>query len=105
MGNIYVSILKKGVINVENKPVTEVLINHKEQQSLHEFASTLETIAKKLREEGQFVFVQGEEQVEVQPSEQVKAEFKYTLKGDKHSFEMEMDWYTGEKATKSMGIK
>ncbi|MDX5475866.1 MAG: amphi-Trp domain-containing protein [Bacillaceae bacterium] len=90
---------------MENKPVTEVLINHKEQQSLNEFASALETIAKKLREEGQFVFVQGEEQVEVQPSEQVMAEFKYTIKGDKHSFEMEMDWYTGEKATKSMGIK
>ena len=90
---------------MENKPLTEVLINHKEQQSLSDFASTLETIAKKLREEGQFVFVQGEEQVEVQPSEQVKAEFKYTKKGDKHSFEMEMDWYLGEKETKTMGIK
>lgn len=87
------------------KPVTEVLIRHKEHQSLQEFANMLETIAKKLREDGQFIFMQDQEQVEVQPANQVKVEYQYTLKGDKHSFEIEFDWYTGDRAKKTMGIK
>lgn len=89
----------------ENRPVTQVLINHKEQQSLHEFANMLEAIAKKLKEEQQFVFMQGEEQVEVSPSERVKVEYEYEVKGDKHSFEIEFDWYTGDSERKTMTIK
>lgn len=90
---------------MKEKPITEVLINHKEQQRLDELATMLETIAKKLREEKKFVFVQGNEEIEVSPSDQVKTEYKYTLKGDKHSFEIEFDWYTGDRATKTMNIK
>lgn len=92
-------------MNQQPKPVTEVLVKHKEHQSLQEFANMLETIAKKLREDEQFIFMQGNEQVEVKPASQVKVEYQYTLKGDKHSFEIEFDWYTGDKATKTMGIK
>ena len=54
------------------KPVTEVLLKHKEQQSVQELAATLEKMAQKLRTEGQFTFVQGTEQVMVAPSNQVK---------------------------------
>lgn len=75
-----------------NKPVTQVLVNHKEVQSLEQFTSMLETIAKKLKDEGKFTFIQGEKEVVIQPSDQVKAEFKYEVKGDKHSFEIEFDW-------------
>ena len=89
----------------QDRPVTQVLINHKEHQSLNEFAAMLETIAKKLREEQQFVFMQGEKQVEVSPSERVKVEYEYEVKGDKHSFEIEFDWYTGESEAKTMEIK
>ncbi|MBM4761228.1 amphi-Trp domain-containing protein [Bacillus sp. B15-48] len=88
-----------------NKPVTEVLLKHKEQQSTVEFATMLEKIAEKLKTEGQFTFVQGEEQILVQPASQVKVEYKYTQRGDKHSFEIEFDWYTGESQQKSMGIE
>lgn len=88
----------------QRKPVTQVLIKHKEQQNVYEFATTLEKIAQKLKENGSFTFVQGNDQVEVSPSEQIKIEYEYTLKGDKHSFEIEFDWYTGEREPKKMGI-
>ncbi|MFF5995960.1 amphi-Trp domain-containing protein [Lysinibacillus sp. KU-BSD001] len=90
-----------------NKPVTEVLLKHKEHQSIQELAETLEKIAQKLRTEGQFIFVQGTEQVVVAPSGQVKVEYEYTKKGEKHSFEIEFDWYEGihPKQKLSMGIE
>lgn len=87
------------------KPVTKVLINHKQKQDLNEFATILETIAQKLRQEGQFTFMQGTEEVVVQPSQVVKVEFEYTTKGDKHSFEIEFDWYEGDAGPKNMTIK
>lgn len=79
----------------QNRPVTEVLIKHKEQLPLVEFATMLEKIAQKLKEEGQFHFIQGAESVLVAPSNQLKIEYEYTKKGDKHSFEIEFDWYEG----------
>lgn len=63
-----------------NKPVTEVLIKHKEQQSVEEFATMLEAIAQKLKENGEFTFVRGTEPTTVRPSEQLKIEYSYTKK-------------------------
>ena len=48
--------------------------------------------------------MQGTEQVIVAPSDQVKVSYEYTKKGDKHSFEIEFDWYEGAKAQGKMGI-
>ena len=88
-----------------NKPLTEVILKHKEHQSAQELATTLEKIAQKLRAEGQFTFVQGTEQVIVAPGDEVKVSYEYTKKGDKHSFEIEFDWYEGTKAQEKMGIE
>ncbi|MGX7196946.1 amphi-Trp domain-containing protein [Enterococcus olivae] len=88
-----------------NKPVTEVLIDHEEKQTLVTFATTLETIAKKLKDEGHFNFVQGTETIAVTPTEQIVAEYKYEKKGEKHSFEIELEWYEGQKAHKTMSIE
>lgn len=88
-----------------NKPITQILIKHKEHQNLVDFATMLETIAKKLREEQKFVFVQGDKETEIIPAEQVKVEYEYTVKGDKHSFEIEIDWLTGENAKTTMKIE
>lgn len=87
------------------KLTTNVLIKHKETTNVHEFATVLETIAKKLRDEGQFFFMQGDEEVNVKPSDNVKVEYEYTTKGDKHSFEIEFDWIEGDAGPKSMGIR
>ncbi|NCU18057.1 amphi-Trp domain-containing protein [Pallidibacillus pasinlerensis] len=82
---------------------TQVLLKHKENQNLHQFVTTLETIAKRLREEQEFVFMQGNEEIVINPSDDIKVEFKYEVKGDKHSFEIEFDWYEGQ-GKKSMKI-
>lgn len=87
------------------KPTTQVIIDFKQKQDLQEFATVLETIAQKLKQEGQFTFMQGSEEVVVQPSQMIKVEFEYTKKGDKHSFEIEFDWFEGDQGPKSMAIK
>ncbi len=87
------------------KPMTEVVLKHKERQSVVEFATMLEAIAQKLKENGEFTFIQGTEQTVVGPTEPLKIEYSYTKKGDKHSFEIEFDWYTGTQAPKKMTIE
>lgn len=84
---------------------SQLILKHKEQQSVRDFAEMLEKIAQKLKEEGQFTFVQGDEPVAVKPSELVKVEYEYVTKGDKHSFEIEFDWYTGEREQKKVLIE
>lgn len=84
----------------QTKPITEVLLKHKEHQSLEEFAATLEKIASKLRTEGKFTFVQDTQQKVVAPTGQVKVEYEYTKKGDKHKFEIEFDWMEGVESPK-----
>lgn len=89
----------------QTKPVRQVLVKHKEHQTVQEFAAMLEKIAQRLKEQGTFTFVQGTEQVEVTPSDQLKVDYEYTVKGDKHEFEIEFEWYEGERATKKMTIE
>lgn len=55
-------------MNQQNKPVTQVLIDYKEMQNLDQLSTMLETIAKKLRENGKFTFIQGEKEVAVRLS-------------------------------------
>ncbi|MGO4888862.1 amphi-Trp domain-containing protein [Anaerobacillus sp. MEB173] len=79
----------------QQRPVTNVILRYKEKQNVEDFAMMLETIAKKLKEQGKFIFVQNGEEIEVQPGPVIKTEIEYTQKGDKHSFEIEFDWYEG----------
>lgn len=87
------------------KPEKEILIDRKEHQSLQEFANMLETIARKLKEQGTFTLVEGEKEVVVTPSQQLKVEYSYEKRGDKHSFEIEFDWKTGDHASSSFKIQ
>lgn len=90
---------------VEQKPVTEVLLDREDRQTLVEFATTLETIARKLKEKGAFTLTEGEREIFVNPADTLKVEYSYEKKGDKHSFEIEFDWHTGDQASKKMGIQ
>lgn len=90
---------------VEQKPVTEVLLDREERQTLLEFAATLETIARKLKEKGAFTLTEGEREIVVEPADTLKVEYSYEKKGDKHSFEIEFDWRTGDQAPNKMSIK
>jgi amphi-Trp domain-containing protein len=89
----------------EKQATTQKLIDHKEKQSVIEFATMLEKMAKKLKEDGKFTFVQGTERIEVSPINQLKVEYEYEVKGDKHEFEMEIEWNAGENTVKTMNIE
>ena len=88
-----------------NKPLTEVILKHKEHQGVEEFAVTLEKIAQKLREDGKFTFIQGSKQIHISPNDQLKVTYEYVIKGDKHSFEIQFDWLEGSKGYEKMGIE
>ncbi|MFO7318015.1 MAG: amphi-Trp domain-containing protein [Bacilli bacterium] len=89
----------------EQKPQPQVLIKHKEVQSVQAFAAMLEKMAQKLKQEGKFTFVQGTEQVEVAPGDPVKVDYKYTVKGDKHEFEIEIEWSPNRASAGKMSIE
>lgn len=88
----------------EQRPTTNVLLKHKERQSYTEFADVLETIAQKIRTEKKFTMVQDGKPVEVNVADVLKVEFEYETKGDKHSFEIEFDWYEGQTGPSKMEI-
>lgn len=89
----------------ETRTLANVIIDHKEKQTLEEFASMLEKLAQKLKDQGSFVFVQNDKETLVQPSSILKTEVKYIQKGTKHSFEIEFDWNEGEKGPEKMEIR
>lgn len=90
---------------VNEKPIKEVLIDYEEKQTLVAFATTLETIARKLKEEGQFTFAQGNERFIITPNAELEAEFKYEKKGTKHSFEIEFEWDKNDAVSGKMKIE
>ncbi len=81
----------------QNKPAKKILVDSEQVQNLQEFTSMLETLTSRLKEQGSFTITQGTEAVQVQPADQVEVEIKYEIKGDKHSFELELEWYEGQK--------
>lgn len=84
---------------------TKRIIDREEHQSRVEFAKMLEVIAAKLKNEGAFTLVENGKETVISPSDALKVEYSYEVKGDKHSFEIEFDWYTGEKEIGSFTIK
>lgn len=68
------------------------ILDHKEHQSLNEFAETLEVIAKKLKDEASFTLQQGDREIDIAPNSLVEVEYSYKIKGDKHEFEIELEW-------------
>lgn len=76
-----------------------VLIDYEEKMSLKEAADFLETVAKKLREDGTFKLKQGDKSHDVTPSEIVELEVKFEKKKDKNKFEVELEWRDGQKGS------
>lgn len=77
----------------------EVLVDFEEKMSLEKAATHLETIAKKLREEGTFSLTHGGETIEVTPAQTVELEIKVEKKNDKYEFEVELEWIEGQEDT------
>lgn len=55
----------------------------------------LEKITQRLKMDGHFTLTDGSVEHVISPSDQLKVELSYEKKGDKHSFEIEFDWYEG----------
>lgn len=76
-----------------------VLVDYEENMSLKEAATFLETIAKKLREEGTFTLTQGNDSYDVTPAEIVELEVKLEKEKNKNKFELELEWHDGNKGS------
>lgn len=81
------------------KEQTVVLVDYEEKMTLLNAAQFLETVAKKLREEGTFTLTHSETTHEVSPSPNVTLEVKLEKKNDKMKFEVELEWRDGDTGT------
>lgn len=80
-----------------------VLVDYEEKMSLTKAAEFLESIAKKLREDGTFTLTHSGKDHEVAPASMVELEIKLEQKGDEHKFELELEWRESDKG-KDAGI-
>lgn len=81
-----------------------VLVDYEEKMALEKAAEFLETLAKKLREEGTFTLTHGDKTHEVAPSSTVELEVKLEKQNDKNKFEVELEWRDGDE-TSNLSIK
>lgn len=77
-----------------------VLVDYEEKMSLIKAAEFLETLAKKLREDGTFTLTHGGKSHEVTPAETVELEVTFEKKNNKHQLEVEIEWRDDGKDTK-----
>ncbi|ARD47897.1 amphi-Trp domain-containing protein [Sporosarcina sp. P33] len=73
-----------------------VLVDHEEKTSLVNAAEFLETMAKKLREEGTFTLTHNGQTHEVTPASSVVLEIKLEKQLDKNKLEVELEWRDGD---------
>lgn len=72
-----------------------ILFSTKEARSPQEIGAFLVKIGEKLQSEGLFSLTQGNKVLEVHPKGPTKLELEYEVKGEKHEFEIEIEWYPG----------
>lgn len=73
-----------------------VLFSSEEPRSLAEIGQFLVSIGEKLKSEGSFTVMQGAEEFQIAPAGNTKLELKYKTKGEKHEFEIEIEWKPGQ---------
>lgn len=84
------------------KPDKITHLDRKEYQTLMAFASDLERIAKRLKEDASVAFREGNTETTIKPSSSVKVEYKYQTQASKHKFEIELKWDEDEKESFSI---
>lgn len=92
---------KGGECNMSKEKV--VLVDYEEKMSVLQAAEFLESIAKKLREDGTFTLTHGGQAHEVTPASVVELEIKLEQKGDETKLELELEWRESDKS-KDTGI-
>lgn len=79
------------------------LVDYEEKMSLTQAADFLESLAKKLREDGTFTLTHGGKSHEVTLAPRVEVEIKLERKGNKTKFDLELEWHESDKE-KDAGI-
>ncbi len=69
-----------------------ILFSSKENRTTQEIGAFLIQIGEKLKNEGLFTLNQGSTTIEVHPRGPTKLELEYEVKGEKHEFELEIEW-------------
>lgn len=80
----------------QQQNIKNVLVKHEERVSREQIAALLETIAKKLKEDGTITLKLGEQSQTVQLPESVVLEVDLEEKNGKYSLEFELEWREGE---------
>lgn len=78
------------------------LLKHEEKMRLEEAANLLETVARKLREDGQVTINLGDQSETVEPSKNVNFEVELEEKNGKYELEFELEWHEDDKESISI---
>jgi len=79
----------------QDKPAKQVHVNLEQAMSKEEIGRYLVDIGQKLVNEGNFTIKQGQESHNINPSGHVELELKYKTRGEKKTFEIEIQWKPG----------
>lgn len=71
------------------------LVDIEERRTPEEIGTFLMEIGRKLKEDGRFDLVHGEKSYDIAPTGEVELEVQYKTKGEKHKFELEIQWKPG----------
>lgn len=72
-----------------------ILFSSKEDKTPQEIGAFLMQLGEKLQTDGSFTLTQGERVIEVHPQGLTKLELEYEIEGEKHEFEIEIEWRPG----------
>ena len=77
------------------KPAKQVHLDLEQNLTKVEVWEFLIDVGQKLINEGSFTIKQGQDSYEINPSGQIKIELQYKTRGEKNSFEVEIQWKPG----------
>ena len=79
---------------------SQVHFSSEEAKSVKEIGEFLQMIGEKLVNEGSFSLQHNDNNYTIAPDGATKLELKYQTKGDKHEFEIEVEWKPGSSQVK-----
>lgn len=74
----------------------KILFSSKEDKTPQEIGAFLIKLGEKLQSDGSFSLTQGEQVIEVHPQGPTRLELEYEIEGEKHEFEIEIEWKPGQ---------
>jgi len=78
-----------------DKPAKQIHVDLEQAMSKEEIGRYLVNIGQKLIEEGSFTIKQGQDSYEINPSGHIELELQYKTRGEKNTFEIEIQWKPG----------